>query len=265
MTRQARRMISELSGRPNPDDEPDDDENDMDDADETPEGDGTEPETGETEEHEAAETPEKEQEEEEQPEEAVNNDAVVKDLIDELRKFDIIMPDGTNDQNFLERLQVGLKTAAAHQGLDDKDDNASETDTTIADAGGVAMMSLEVRKVIETADRQHRYAENQHRDAVAASLQSLLDSGRCTPAEFHEHADRLHTVRLSLDDSGNPEPSDLDKWIRSRQPLPKGTFWEPAEVSARMALSVEELPDSMVGKESEAKVNAVLNAVFHRK
>jgi len=186
-----------------------------------------------------------------------NEASVIAELIDELEKFDIILPDDTNEDNFFERLQVGLKTAAAHQGLGDDDGTNAKLDneTTIADAGGVAMMSLQVKSVLG-------YAERQHRDAVEATLESLLKSGRCTPAEFHDRKQNVSTLRLSLDDSGNPTPTDLEKWIQSRQPLPRGTFWEPEQRTQRMAAEVEEPPEERTGKESESKVNAVLAAVF---
>ena len=90
----------------------------------------------------------------------VNEASVIAELIDELAKFDIILPDDTNEENFFERLQVGLKTAAAHQGLDDEGAaNNLDNETTIADAGGVAMMSLQVKSVLGYAERQHRDAQ----------------------------------------------------------------------------------------------------------
>ncbi|MBC8868622.1 MAG: hypothetical protein H8E44_04360 [Planctomycetes bacterium] len=187
-----------------------------------------------------------------------NEAAIIKDLIEELAKFDIILPEDTDDENFFERLQVGLKTAAAHQGLDEDEGDgmqAWDNDTTVADAGGVAMMSLQVKGVMG-------YAERQHRDAVAATLTSLLKSGRCTPAEYHDRKQGVESLRLSLDEQGNAAPTDLEKWIASRQPLPRGTFWDEEEKSKRMSVEVEEPPEELTGTESDAKVNAVMAAVF---
>lgn len=187
------------------------------------------------------------------------DDAIIKDLLAELEKFDIILPDDTRPDNFLERLQVGLKTASAHQALDGEAlGNVSDTETTVADSGGVAMMSLQVKGVLG-------YAERQHRDAVEATLESLLRSGRCTPAEFHDRKTAVPSLRLSLDETGNAEPSDLEKWIASRQPLPRGTFWDPDEKTKRLSVETEEPPDELTGSESESKVNAVLAAVFGKK
>lgn len=192
-----------------------------------------------------------------EPDEAVEgDDALIKDLLTELEKFDIILPDDTRPDNFLERLQVGLKTAAAHQALDGEPiGNVSDTDTTVADSGGVAMMSLQVKGVLG-------YAERQHRGAVEATLESLLRSGRCTPAEFHDRKASVPSLRLSLDESGNAEPTDLEKWIASRQPLPAGTFWSGEERTKRLAVEAEEPPEAYTGRESDSKVNAVLAAVF---
>lgn len=199
---------------------------------------------------------ERDEEEEDEEPEIEGDDALIKDLLADLEKFDIILPDDTSVENFLERLQVGLKTAAAHQALDEQTiEGVNDTDTTVADAGGVAMMSLQVKGVLG-------YAERQHRDAVEATLESLLRSGRCTPSEFHERKAEVAAVRLSLDESGNATPSDLEKWIASRQPLPKGTFWDAEERTQRMGVEIEEPPESLTGRESDAKVNAVLAAVF---
>lgn len=187
------------------------------------------------------------------------DDAIIKDLLAELEKFDIILPEDTRPDNFLERLQVGLKTASAHQALDGEAlGNVSDTETTVADSGGVAMMSLQVKGVLG-------YAERQHRDAVEATLESLLRSGRCTPAEFHDRKTSVPSLRLSLDEAGNADPSDLEKWIASRQPLPRGTFWDPDEKTKRLSVETEEPPDELTGSESESKVNAVLAAVFGKK
>ena len=184
------------------------------------------------------------------------DDELIKDLLSELEKFDIILPDDTRPDNFLERLQVGLKTAAAHQALEEEPlGNVSDTDTTVADAGGVAMMGLQVKGVMG-------YAERQHRGAVEATLESLLRTGRCTPAEFHDRKASVPTLRLSLDESGNAEPSDLEKWIASRQPLPAGTFWDAERRTQKLSVEADEPPDSYTGKESDSKVNAVLAAVF---
>jgi hypothetical protein len=184
------------------------------------------------------------------------DDALIQDLLAELEKFDIILPPDTRPDNFLERLQVGLKTAAAHQAIEDEPlGNVSDTETTVADSGGVAMMSLQVKGVLG-------YAERQHRDAVEATLESLLKSGRCTPAEFHDRKASVPSLRLSLDETGNAEPSDLEKWIASRQPLPRGTFWEPDEKALRLGAETEEPPAELMGRESDSKVNAVLAAVF---
>ena len=199
--------------------------------------------------------PDEEIETNEDGQEDANEESVIKDLIDELEKFDIILPDDTDEENFFERLQVGLKTAAAHQGLDEDAANNLDNETTIADAGGVAMMSLQVKGMLG-------YAERQHREAVEATLESLLKSGRCTPSEFHDRKQGVPTLRLSLDDSGTPQPTDLEKWIASRQPLPRGTFWEPAQKTQLLSAEVEEPPEERTGKESDSKVNAVLAAVF---
>lgn len=182
----------------------------------------------------------------------------IKELIEELVKFDIILPPDTTEDDFFDRLLVGLKTAAAHQGLDDERNGSPlDTDTTVADAGGVAMLSLQAQTALN-------YAERQHRSAVEATLQSLLNSGRCTPAEFHERKSQVPTLRLSLDDSGEPQPSDLEKWLASRQPLPRGTFWDAEQRSTRLSatVEVEEPPTSAGAGESPEKVNAVLAAVF---
>jgi hypothetical protein len=95
-------------------------------------------------------------------------------------------------------------------------------------------------------------------------LRQLLDDGKCTPAEFKTRGNSVGAVRLSLDKSGKPAASELEKWIESREAVPRGTFWD-AESKLRMAASVAEPPSNMTGQMSDEEANRLAGWALGRK
>ncbi len=167
------------------------------------------------------------------PKPGSTSDTKLKDVLDALAKMDIVLSDDTNEENFLEHLHQALLTAAAHRGEDGDDEPV-----TVAADDGYAAMSLESKKALA-------FAERTHREQIKSRLDALLSSGRCTPDEHKSHAASISAVKLSLDDSGNPQPSRIEDWIASRESVPEGTFWDP-EKRTRLS-QVAQLPSGFAG------------------
>lgn len=183
------------------------------------------------------------------------DDSKLKDVIAALGKMDIVLSDDTTTDNFLAHLHQALLTAAAHRGEGDDDVAAAKPDsTTVADPGASAL-SLQARASIAWAERQHR-------GEISKRLMSLRDSGRCTPAEYDARKDLIQAVKLSLDASGSPSESDVEKWIASREAVPAGTFFEPGS-RLRMA-SVAEIPKDM-GEFTDEDADKAADFVFGKK
>lgn len=153
-------------------------------------------------------------------------------------QFQIVLPEDTDDGNFIERLHTAVLTASKHRGGGDpQDDNApgdadmnstGDNTTTVADPG-LAALSLEHRGALE-------WAHNQHRSTVAKRLRDLLECGKCTPIEFQEREKQPEGIRLSLDSSGKPNTTTLEQWIDSREAVPRGTFWDAEKRSKDVSL-----------------------------
>lgn len=162
------------------------------------------------------------------------------DLLEE--HFNIVVPEDTTDENLVERLHAAILTACAHKNADNPAESPeAKEEVTVADTGA-STLSLEQRGAIEWAQRHHRAD-------VEKRLAAVLDSGRCTPAEFQTRKEGVSTVRLSLDGQGNPVLCDLEKWIADRETIPQGTFWDSKKrtekagdvTTARLSMSAESI------------------------
>lgn len=185
----------------------------------------------------------------------------LKAVIEALAKMDIVLSEDTNTETLLAHLHQALLTAAAHRG-EDTNDNApggAGDKTMVADPGaaGVTALSLEARGAIA-------WAENTHHNQVAGRLKKLLEDGKCTPAEFKSRQNETGAIKLSLDTKGKVAPSDLEKWIDSREAVPRGTFWEPDQ-KVRMSAVVEEAPANMRGEMTADEVTATADWALGRK
>ena len=188
---------------------------------------------------------------------ADNLDEVL-DLLEQ--HFNVVLPEDTDDDNLMDRLHTALLTAGAHLGTDKEDDpSPNGANTMVADpaAAGAAALSLEMRSTIA-------WAENMYRQGVATRLRALLDDGRCQPAEFKTRQPQSQAVKLSLDRSGVNHLSDLEKWIESREAVPKGTFWDPSQ-RTRMSATAASAPSAPLGEMSEEESDEVANWALGRK
>ena len=197
-------------------------------------------------------------------EEGVSDDSGrLKSVIEALGGMNIVLSEDTNTENLLAHLHQALLTAAAHrgEGVDDTDTTQNGGDKTmVADPGaaGVTALSLEARGAIA-------WAEKTHRDQVAGRLKKLLADGKCTPAEFKTREKETGVVKLSLDPSGKHVVlSDLEKWIDSREAVPRGTFWEPDQ-RLRLSAEVESPPSNMIGEMSADEAQAAANWALGRR
>lgn len=137
------------------------------------------------------------------------------------------------DQILLTALKTLVKAnqkAEAEKASDKGDDNDSpdgDDEMGKLQDPGFAALSLQARNALA-------YAEREHRKGITARLEKLRDDGQCTVDEFNKRLEGVTTISLSLDDSGQPASSDVEKWIESRETVPAGTFWDEATRTANV-------------------------------
>ncbi len=160
------------------------------------------------------------------------------DVMLALADYGIVLPEDTDDANFMDRLRTALiaksgSEPAAGDGQEFPDTFDQTNDTIVADPQ-IATMSAE-----------GQYAARAYRQNLHRQLKKLLDTGRCSPAEFRQQRACLKAVRLSLA-NGKPKTNRLTDWIQSRKDLPPGAVWSPQEKLKRMAaksVAVDHPPD----------------------
>jgi len=180
-------------------------------------------------------------------------------VLEALAAMDIVLSDDTTAENFLAHLHQALLTAAAHRGEGPADagGDSGKGETKVADPG-IAALSLEARGAIA-------WAENTHRQAVQARLRMCLEEGRCTPAEFQARKGDVAAIRLSLGTDGNPSASELEKWLDSRDPIPKGTFWDPDVKLQRLSAVAADPPLDVTGRMSDDDAKKMADWALGRK
>lgn len=158
------------------------------------------------------------------------------DLMDQvlnlLGEYGVTLPDDTTDANLISHLRVALTALLASDnggnedamddGMDDGSDPNAVPQPTVPT---IATMSLRMRKATERAERAEKALAAHHRKRVDASLHELCKTGRCTPIERDEMLRNLGTVRMSLNDAGEFDPTRVDHFIADRSNIPEGTFW----------------------------------------
>lgn len=170
----------------------------------------------------------------------------VGDLMMALADHGVVLPDDTNDSNFMDRLRTALIAKKGGEpdvgGLEDQDTFDQPGDTIVADPQ-MATMSLE-----------RQYANREYQARLKRQLDSLLKTGRCTPAEFEQRKHEAAAVRLSLNSQGEPKPTKLAEWIKDRRSLPQGAVWSNKEKLRRMSAAPSKHPDALdtAGRSDEA-------------
>jgi hypothetical protein len=194
------------------------------------------------------------------------DNSTLADVVETLKSFKIILPEGTTGQNLLERLHSALLTAEAHQGLNQKaeevidpmaaDPNKPKPKPELIQDPGIATMSLQTKLLMAHAERQHRAT-------IGGRLETLCQTGRCTPAELKAQRAKLPAIRLSLTAQGEPVTSDVETFISHRESVPRGTFWTD-EHRTRMS-SVIEPPTNMSLEPGQEDLNNVTEWALGRK
>lgn len=179
------------------------------------------------------------------------------DLMLALADHGIVLPGDTTEGNFLDRLRTALiARKGAEPGMGDA--GGAEASPAIGGSGGdfgvadpqIATMSLQARNALN-------FAAKTHKNTMAAQLQSLLESGRCTPVEYREKRNLLRALRLSLQSNGQPKPTELSQWIDARKSLPKGACWSGTEKLRRMsATAVNPQMSHTVTRRGEADMSS---------
>lgn len=169
-----------------------------------------------------------EPEPEEEPDSSDDQEARVQRVVEALASMSVVLSEDTNSQNLLEHLEQALLTAAAIG----------------EDQMGTENLEAATPQMQLSLNSPHaKYIDKQHRSMVGQRLSAILESGKCTPAEYQDKSAGLKTVRLSLDREGNHIASGLEEWIASREAVPKGTFWDSETRTQKMALEPAEQPE----------------------
>ena len=123
----------------------------------------------------------------------------------------------------------------------------------------IAAMSLRTQAI-------ERHAENQHRDTLKSRLEAVVSDGQCTPHEAKELAKGLPAVKLSLDSkTGIAKPCELEHWLKSREAVPKGTFWSDEQRLSLDDANTLEPPASLRGELSPEQEQAAVDFACGRK
>lgn len=128
----------------------------------------------------------------------------------------ISLQSDTDGSNFMERLQTALMTAkavkdkAAEEAANDEpeEENDDMPNALTETSPAFAAMSLQVNRM--------------NQDRIRRELDDCLAAGQITKAEFDKQAAALGQVKMSLDASGQPVASEVEKFIENRKALPRG-------------------------------------------
>mgnify|MGYP000851073888 FL=1 len=175
----------------------------------------------------------------------------IRGLLSALASHNIILPGDTDANNFFDRLHAALLTASAHKKEQEQappEEPEQPPAKVVDDTMGISQMSLQAKAA-------YNYADRQHRSGVQKKLKSLLEAGQCTPAEYRDWEQQARAVKLSLGANGEPTPSKVEEFIKSREAVPKGTFWS-SETRTRMSAVVNP-PAALRGDLTPEEINDV--------
>lgn len=161
----------------------------------------------------------------------------IQDVMQALGRLGLVLPSDTDESNFIDRVRTAAIAKAASETEPEMEDDpmmGNESAPVVQDPQ-IATMSLQARAALA-------FGEKQHRKSINEQLDSLLRSGRCTPAEYNQQKQAVGAIKLSLDKSGNPRKSSVESWIESREACPKGTFWSEEQKLKATRMSVQPQP-----------------------
>jgi hypothetical protein len=166
----------------------------------------------------------------------------VADVLAELAKLNIILPDDTTEANFLDRLRPALMTAAAQSGMTDQAPTEDPSEPPKAVDPAIATMSLRVKQL-------EGHLLEQGRAKAADRMRKILETGRCTPAEYDSNSKALKAVKMSLGSDNTVSAGTIEHWMASRESIPSGSCWSPEEKLLRMGSRPVDAPTAWTQKQ----------------
>jgi|GEM_PF-2249784 hypothetical protein len=184
-------------------------------------------------------------------------------LIQHAAQIGIVVPSDTTAETLVDNFLTAFQTynAVTQKQKEDEADKKEDEPATVA-SPGYAQMSTETKAAVELKAAVE-YANTIHRDRIKERLERLSAEGQCTPEEARERSAELTTIRLSLDAENKPISSDLEKWIKSREAVPKGTFWS-AEQRTKLSAEPATPPYRGHNEQSDDEVAADVDAQLKR-
>ena len=195
-----------------------------------------------------------------EPEESYD---MVDEVLDLLEEFDIRLPDDTTDENLVDRLRTALIAKGGDNQMKDTMDDLDALDD-MPDLPPIE--STEEPPIAETPTAMSLAASNhirqQYRTSLQQRLQRLAKTGRCTESECNDRLKDAGTIKLSIGASGKPVRCELERWIKSREVVPAGTFWSEAR---RLSLQQHVLNVTRPKIEDPDKLAALQKMIFRNK
>jgi hypothetical protein len=154
--------------------------------------------------------------------------SMLSSVISGLAKLKIALPADTNTENFLDRLNTALMNAAAQTAEESNPNEVVDPGNPEPVSPAVATMSTRIKQLEERI-------LSEERAKLKARLDALLQSGRMTPAEHAEKSKAFGVQRMSLGTDGTIQTGRLGDFIESRESIPEGACWDPAEKIKRLS------------------------------
>lgn len=177
----------------------------------------------------------------------------------------LVMPSDTDCDNFMDRLLTALMTKAAADSkakAEAKEKESKEDDDMSLDEKNPQYQAMSLELSTLRAER-----EQSHREKLGERIEGLHTSGRINTALRDELKGKVGVFKLSLDQSGKPEPTPLGDTLDTLEKLPAGASWDPQTRLTKMAL--EEVgaptPESLSGELTDEEADAIADRVTRRK
>ena len=102
------------------------------------------------------------------------------------------------------------------------------------------------------------------KESLKKELDSLLENGRCDPADHKSQIEMLGRSRMSLTSGGTLSRTDVHTFIESRRKVPVGTFWsKEKKLKSRQRMSVSK-PGGVVGDASPEEAKKAVDEMAAR-